>query len=69
MARQKEPHGQGDGTVNEYQKAALFLVCVIATLMTLLFVSCTSASVYEPDCSDPFNMCARDSLLAVPGAV
>ena len=55
--------------MNDYQKAALFLVCVIATLMALLLLaSCNSASVYEPDCSDPFNMCARDSLLAGPGA-
>ena len=68
MARQEVTHGQGHGTVNDLQKAGLFLACVISTLMLLLFVSCNAASVYEPDCSDPFNMCARDSLLAVPGA-
>ena len=45
-------------------KAGLFLVCVITTLIVLLFIAgCAASSVYEVDCSDPFNMCDRADLV------
>jgi len=46
------------------KKAALFFTCMLTTVVLMLLVAgCTGGSVYEVDCSDPFNMCDRADLV------
>jgi hypothetical protein len=43
------------------------ILIVLLLLALIVAVACNGTSVYEVDCSDPFNMCIGSDTLAVGG--